>query len=393
MDIKPVLHERYEDRISTSSVVTGQLNPVKSLEVMTVLKQLYPLHHLHHLKRIRSCMEKGEKNLYVVVCDYDGGCKDDLFSCLCRDVLKDNISQLEVSLVPSQQPLTRAQFEKAKKVWPTVFHEDKYVTKLLSKNIFSSQEEDAIKFFMMAAISCARDGLENGLKPIAAVIVDPKSNEIVAKSSDFSSHHDPLLHPVMLCIDIVARTQGGGALNVVSGENVCSHICDTLGENFKGSAPDSKIERTGYISSLSEKQDDVPTCAEIQTYKISEIDIGNEGDISRSDSRKGSSNSILHNDRCLKRKVTTQIADEKYLCTGFDLYITHEPCIMCAMALTHSRINQVFYGIEDKVIGGLGSTYRIHCQDGLNHHYEVFKGVLRDNCLELEKEWKLKQSF
>ncbi|CAB5118706.1 unnamed protein product [Rhizophagus irregularis] len=66
-----------------------------------------------------------------------------------------------------------------------------------------------------------------------------------------------------------------------------------------------------------------------------------------------------------------------YLCKGFDIFITHEPCIMCSMALVHSRIGRVFYGHSNKVSGGLGSCYKIHTHNSLNHHFKVFKGLLQ----------------
>ena len=53
------------------------------------------------------------------------------------------------------------------------------------------------------------------------------------------------------------------------------------------------------------------------------------------------------------------------------------------MALVHSRIRRVFYGCEDQVIGALGSKYSLHVQHGLNHHYEVFTGVLQEQCQQL----------
>jgi len=53
------------------------------------------------------------------------------------------------------------------------------------------------------------------------------------------------------------------------------------------------------------------------------------------------------------------------------------------MALVHSRIRRVFYGSNDSDIGALGSRYNLHVQEGLNHHYEVFCNVLKDQCDKL----------
>ncbi|KNC87596.1 hypothetical protein, variant [Sphaeroforma arctica JP610] len=62
-------------------------------------------------------------------------------------------------------------------------------------------------------------------------------------------------------------------------------------------------------------------------------------------------------------RMTRSKPGEPYLCTGYDAYITKEPCIMCAMALVHSRVRRVFYGVSDKYIGGLGGRYSLHLQE------------------------------
>lgn len=66
-----------------------------------------------------------------------------------------------------------------------------------------------------------------------------------------------------------------------------------------------------------------------------------------------------------------------YLCTGYDAYLLHEPCAMCAMALVHSRLRRVVFCAPSALWGALGGAFALHAQRSLNHHYQVF-------CLPLE---------
>ena len=52
------------------------------------------------------------------------------------------------------------------------------------------------------------------------------------------------------------------------------------------------------------------------------------------------------------------------------------------MALLHSRIQRVFYGCSTTG-GALGSKYKLHVMKALNHHFEVYKGLLKDECDKL----------
>lgn len=61
-----------------------------------------------------------------------------------------------------------------------------------------------------------------------------------------------------------------------------------------------------------------------------------------------------------------------YLLSGCTAILSHEPCVMCAMALLHSRIDAVVYLERNEVSGALGSNCFLHSIDSLNHHFPVF---------------------
>ncbi len=65
-----------------------------------------------------------------------------------------------------------------------------------------------------------------------------------------------------------------------------------------------------------------------------------------------------------------------YRLTGCTLYVTIEPCVMCAGAIMHARIARLVYGARDPKTGACGSVVDLFADRRLNHHTEVTEGVL-----------------
>lgn len=74
-----------------------------------------------------------------------------------------------------------------------------------------------------------------------------------------------------------------------------------------------------------------------------------------------------------------------YRLAGATLYVTLEPCVMCAGAILHARIARVVFGAYDPRAGASGSVFDVLETDKLNHRVEVMGGVLAEECGTLLK--------
>ena len=72
---------------------------------------------------------------------------------------------------------------------------------------------------------------------------------------------------------------------------------------------------------------------------------------------------------------------------GCDLFVTIEPCAMCAGAIVHARIRRLIYGTADPKAGAVRSVVPVLNHPGLNHRVEVTSGVLAGQCSELIQEF------
>ena len=72
-----------------------------------------------------------------------------------------------------------------------------------------------------------------------------------------------------------------------------------------------------------------------------------------------------------------------YRLVGAELYITLEPCIMCAGAIVQARLARVIFGARDPKCGAVTSLYNILNDERLNHQVEVTEGIMREECGEI----------
>ena len=78
---------------------------------------------------------------------------------------------------------------------------------------------------------------------------------------------------------------------------------------------------------------------------------------------------------------------DNYRLTGTTLYVTLEPCAMCAGAMVHARVARLVYAAADPRAGAAGSVFNVVQNPALNHRLEVVSGVLAEECGSLLRDF------
>lgn len=223
-------------------------------------------------------------------------------------------TDVKIVEIPLSIPQLRWQFEELRKSWPCKFHENKYHESLFANSLFSEQEQQNHQKYMKI---CKFISTELGDVDVS-LAVNPHNERIVAFGHD-KSDINPILHSSMDLIDQVAITQAGGVW--------------------------SKAHSTDYCE-LSQK-----------VAIVFDVEFG-EADFS-----------LVPNgeDNLLKFGP--------YLSTGYSIYSLNEPCLMCSMALIHSRAKRVFYHLPSRPHGSIETLTKLHTNKNLNHRFEAFQVV------------------
>lgn len=88
--------------------------------------------------------------------------------------------------------------------------------------------------------------------------------------------------------------------------------------------------------------------------------------------------SIAHAEIEVIQKASKKLGDWRL--KGMTLYVTVEPCLMCAGAIIHSRIERVVYGCSEPKMGAVVSKYKVLDNNDAHHRVKVSSGVLEEEC-------------
>ena len=302
---------------------------------------------LAHVKRARKATDGAHTMILLAVARDGGDAKGEIDRMVavaravrerCGDETADDADAFAYRAVPANAPTTKGEWDEANEVWPvSLVVANPHVVMPVA---VTTEEEEAyaVRWITAAVKAAARTSTTSSsaktLIGNCAIIVDPSNGEEIARAVDETATH-PLRHAALAAVDYAAKRD---VETYPETENVQAQIDERRAE---------KLAR------------DMPSAAAAAA-----------DDDENADAKK------RKRDAGVNGATVTELMGRPYLCTGYDAFLAREPCVMCAMALVHSRLKRVFFAAPNAETGALNGTEagvrRLHSVRSLNHHYQVF---------------------
>lgn len=130
---------------------------------------------------------------------------------------------------------------------------------------------------------------------------------------------------------------------------------------------------------MREALDEAKKCAVLDEVPIGAVIVRNGEIIAKSGNFKERDNCAVHHAEIMVIEQASKLLGNWYL-DECELYVTLEPCVMCAGAIINSRLKRVCFGAYDPKAGGFGGLYDFNLDGKLNHKPLIRGGVLKEEC-------------
>ena len=145
---------------------------------------------------------------------------------------------------------------------------------------------------------------------------------------------------------------------------------------------DTNLDRIANEKFMEEALAEAGMAFDEREVPIGAVAVSNNEIIARDHNRTIQLNDpTAHAEILLLRKAARIIGN--YRLSGLTIYVTVEPCPMCAGALIQARVDQLVFGAPDQKGGGVVSRFSILEPGKLNHHISVIPGILEEQCREI----------